>query len=71
MHTQVDPSGSGKVHKKEAGEFLARSNLPKNILIDIWNLASFNGDYLDRDEFYVTLRLVSYAQNDTDNLNKI
>ena len=63
MLSQADPSGSNKISGREAVEFFTRSGLPKPQLKEIWEIASFNGETLDRDEFYVALKLISYAQN--------
>lgn len=38
-----------------------RSGVDKGVLRNIWEIASYNGEYLDRDEFYVALRLIAYA----------
>lgn len=43
-----------------------KSGLSKEILKKIWDLSSTNGEFLDRDEFYVALKLISYAQNNID-----
>ncbi|KRX11082.1 hypothetical protein PPERSA_05191 [Pseudocohnilembus persalinus] len=60
---QADKNDSQKVYGKEAVEFFMRSGVSKEILRQIWDIASYNGEYLDRDEFYVALRLIAYAQN--------
>lgn len=62
MLTQADPAGSNKVGGKEGVAFFKRSNLPVNVLKDIWLLsARSSNDFLTRDEFYLALRLIAYA----------
>jgi hypothetical protein len=44
-------------------EFFKKSGLPVDRLKEIWNLASPNGEsYLDRERFYVAVRLIALAQ---------
>ena len=44
--------------------FFRRSGLNKDILKSIWLLsARTSNEYLSRDEFYLALRLIAYAQN--------
>ena len=63
MISQADPTGCTKIVGKDAVEFFQRSGVSNQILKEIWVIASSNGEFLDRDEFYVYLRLVGYAQN--------
>jgi epidermal growth factor receptor substrate 15 len=61
---QADPSGNNKVGGKEGVAFFKRSGLEKDVLRNIWLLAAkTSNEYLMRDEFYLALRLIAYAQN--------
>jgi epidermal growth factor receptor substrate 15 len=61
---QADPSGNNKVAGKEGAAFFRRSGLEKEVLRSIWLLsARTSNEYLMRDEFYLALRLIAYAQN--------
>jgi hypothetical protein len=66
MLSQADPEDSFKVKGKDAVLFFKRSGLSVEVLKNIWQMASFNGEYLGRDEFYVALRLIAYAQNNIE-----
>lgn len=66
LWSQVDNEDNGKVTGKEVVPFFQRSGLPKEVLREIWLIASTDNEYLDRDEFYVALRLIAYAQNNID-----
>ena len=60
----VDSQGMGKLKNKEAANFMKKSGLNKNILKNIFLIAQpKNKQYLERDEFYVALRLIALAQN--------
>ncbi len=55
--------GNNKVTGKEALDFFRKSRLPGGLLQKIWAMAAqSNPASLDRDEFYVALRLVALAQ---------
>ena len=57
------PKGGSKIEGKEAAAFLKRSNLPKETLKQIWEIAAQSNQMaLTRDEFYIALRLVALAQ---------
>jgi Cytoskeletal-regulatory complex EF hand len=61
---QADPSGNNKVGGKEGVAFFKRSGLATDVLKNIWLLAAKTSpEYLLRDEFYLALRLIAYAQN--------
>lgn len=66
LWSQVDYEDNGKVTGKEIVPFFQRSGLPKEVLREIWLIASNDNETLDRDEFYVALRLIAYAQNKID-----
>ncbi|KAJ1085618.1 hypothetical protein NDU88_005748 [Pleurodeles waltl] len=64
FYKQVDPTHTGKVGPGEAALFLKRSGLSDVILGKIWDLADPDAKgYLDKQGFYVALRLVACAQN--------
>ncbi|XP_073674667.1 epidermal growth factor receptor substrate 15 isoform X2 [Garra rufa] len=63
-YRQVDPSGSGRVGAAEAALFLKTSGLTDLILGKIWDLADADRKgSLNKQQFYVALRLVACAQN--------
>lgn len=60
----ADKAKAGKLAGKEAAEFLKRSGLPKDMLKTIWIIAAqTDPQHLERDEFYIALRLIALAQN--------
>jgi len=61
--SQVDPEERGRIEGLTAANFLRRSGLPNDVLKQIWIIAAQGNDYLDKEAFYVALRLVAYAQN--------
>uniref|UniRef100_A0A8B9CC48 Epidermal growth factor receptor substrate 15-like 1 n=1 Tax=Anser brachyrhynchus TaxID=132585 RepID=A0A8B9CC48_9AVES len=66
-YKQVDPAYTGRVGASEAALFLKKSGLSDIILGKIWDLADPEGKgYLDKQGFYVALRLVACAQNGHD-----
>ncbi|XP_055514710.1 epidermal growth factor receptor substrate 15-like 1 isoform X3 [Leucoraja erinacea] len=66
-YRQVDPAHTGKVGPTEAALFLKKSGLSDVILGKIWDVADPEGKgYLDKQGFYVSLRLVACAQNGHD-----
>ncbi|KAF4110171.1 epidermal growth factor receptor substrate 15 [Onychostoma macrolepis] len=63
-YRQVDPSSSGRVGAADAALFLKRSGLTDLILGKIWDLAdSDRKGSLNKQQFFVALRLVACAQN--------
>uniref|UniRef100_A0A672I174 Epidermal growth factor receptor pathway substrate 15 n=1 Tax=Salarias fasciatus TaxID=181472 RepID=A0A672I174_SALFA len=61
---QVDPSGSGRVAAADAALFLKRSGLADLVLGKIWDLAdSERKGSLNKQQFFIALRLVACAQN--------
>ncbi|KAM4707328.1 epidermal growth factor receptor substrate 15-like 1 isoform 2-T2 [Discoglossus pictus] len=63
-YKQVDPTHTGRVGPAEAAIFLKKSSLSDIILGKIWDLADPEGKgYLDKQGFYVALRLVACAQS--------
>ncbi|CAN9500786.1 unnamed protein product [Ophioblennius macclurei] len=64
FYRQVDPGNSGRVGPTEAALFLKKSGLPDSTLGKIWDLADPDGKgFLDKQGFYVALRLVACAQS--------
>ncbi|XP_053286565.1 epidermal growth factor receptor substrate 15-like 1 isoform X6 [Pleuronectes platessa] len=64
FYRQVDPGNTGRVGPTEAALFLKKSELPDVTLGKIWDLADPDGKgYLDKQGFYVALRLVACAQS--------
>ncbi|XP_063057205.1 epidermal growth factor receptor substrate 15-like 1 isoform X3 [Engraulis encrasicolus] len=63
FYRQVDPGNTGRVGPTEAALFLKKSGLPDMTLGKIWDLADPDGKgFLDKQGFYVALRLVACAQ---------
>uniref|UniRef100_A0AAR2LQM6 Epidermal growth factor receptor pathway substrate 15 n=1 Tax=Pygocentrus nattereri TaxID=42514 RepID=A0AAR2LQM6_PYGNA len=63
-YRQVDPSGSGRVAAADAALFLKRCGLSDLVLGKIWDLAdSERKGFLNKQQFFVALRLVACAQN--------
>ncbi|XP_013863545.1 epidermal growth factor receptor substrate 15-like 1 isoform X3 [Austrofundulus limnaeus] len=64
FYRQVDPGNTGRVGPTEAALFLKKSGLPDVTLGKIWDLADPDGKgFLDKQGFYVALRLVACAQS--------
>ncbi|XP_027693979.1 epidermal growth factor receptor substrate 15 [Vombatus ursinus] len=67
FYRQVDTSNVGRVLASDAAAFLKKSGLPDLILGKIWDLADTDGKgILNKQEFFVALRLVACAQNGLD-----
>lgn len=64
--SQADPINANSVQGKEAVTFFKRSGLGVDILKKIWLIASSNNESLDREEFYVALKLIAFAQNNIE-----
>ncbi|KAM9796191.1 epidermal growth factor receptor substrate 15 isoform X4 [Syngnathus typhle] len=63
-YRQVDPRGSGRVAAADAALFLKRSGLADLVLGKIWDLSdSERKGSLNKQQFYIALRLVACAQN--------
>ncbi|XP_021516482.1 epidermal growth factor receptor substrate 15 isoform X3 [Meriones unguiculatus] len=63
-YRQVDTGNTGRVLASDAAVFLKKSGLPDLILGKIWDLADTDGKgVLNKQEFFVALRLVACAQN--------
>jgi len=60
----ADKKNEGRLYGKDAADFLKRSGLPKDVLKNIWIMsAQTDPQFLERDEFYLALRLIALAQN--------
>ncbi|XP_059379044.1 epidermal growth factor receptor substrate 15-like [Carassius carassius] len=63
-YRQVDPSSSGRVGAADAALFLKRSGLTDLVLGKIWDLSDSDcKGSLNKQQFFVALRLVACAQN--------
>ncbi|KAK7889778.1 hypothetical protein WMY93_025338 [Mugilogobius chulae] len=63
-YRQVDPTNSGRVAAPDAATFLKRSGLADLVLGKIWDVAdSERKGSLNKQQFFVALRLVACAQN--------
>ena len=67
LYEMADSTMSGKLEGKIAANFLKKSGLPKEILKKIWLIsAQTDPSFIEKDEFYVALRLVALAQNNLE-----
>ncbi|NXC14678.1 EPS15 factor, partial [Corythaeola cristata] len=67
FYRQVDSANTGRVLASDADVFLKKSGLTDLILGKIWDLADTDGKgILNKQEFFVALRLVACAQNGLD-----
>ncbi|XP_063143778.1 epidermal growth factor receptor substrate 15 isoform X5 [Rattus norvegicus] len=63
-YRQVEAGNTGRVLALDAAAFLKKSGLPDLILGKIWDLADTDGKgVLNKQEFFIALRLVACAQN--------
>ncbi|XP_037259610.1 epidermal growth factor receptor substrate 15 isoform X5 [Falco rusticolus] len=67
FYRQVDSANAGRVLASDAAVFLKKSGLTDLVLRKIWDLADTDGKgILNKQEFFVALRLVACAQNGLD-----
>lgn len=67
LYSIADKKNEGRLYGKEAADFLKKSGLPKEVLKNIWIMsAQTDPQFLERDEFYLALRLVALAQNNLE-----
>jgi hypothetical protein len=67
LFDMVDENSLGRLEGKAAANFLKKSGLPKDILKKIWIIsAKTDPKNIERDEFYIALRLIALAQNNMD-----
>ena len=64
--SQADPINANSVQGKDAVAFFKRSGISVEMLKKIWILASSNNTSLEREEFYVALKLIAFAQNNIE-----
>jgi epidermal growth factor receptor substrate 15 len=58
------PQDPSKVSGAEAVTFFKKSGVPVDTLKKIWTTAAASSnEYLTKEEFYIALRLIAYAQN--------
>ncbi|XP_069794733.1 epidermal growth factor receptor substrate 15 isoform X2 [Narcine bancroftii] len=63
-YRQIDSTNSGRVGAAEAASFLKRSGLSDLVLGKVWDLADADAKgFLNKQEFFVALKLVGCAQN--------
>ncbi len=63
----ADKNMTGKLEGKTGANFLKKSGLPTDVLKKIWLIAAQTDcKFLERDEFYIALRLVALAQNNME-----
>ncbi|XP_066492770.1 epidermal growth factor receptor substrate 15-like 1 isoform X2 [Tiliqua scincoides] len=66
-YKQVDPSCTGRIGASDAALFLKKSGLADVVLGKIWDLADPEGKgFLDKQGFFIALRLVACAQSGHD-----
>uniref|UniRef100_A0A8D2J202 EH domain-containing protein n=1 Tax=Varanus komodoensis TaxID=61221 RepID=A0A8D2J202_VARKO len=71
-YKQVDPSCSGRIGASDAALFLKKSGLADPVLGKIWDLADPEGKgFLDKQGFFLALRLVACAQSGHEYLSWI
>lgn len=64
MFKIANPEESTNLPASQAVIFFSKSGLPMAKLRDVWTIsAQTSNDYLTRDEFYIALKLIAYAQN--------
>ena len=64
IYNMLDNNNSGRILGKPAANFMKKSNLPKQVLKEIWLIAAQSSNtFILREEFYVALRLIALAQN--------
>lgn len=64
LFDMASKEGTNKVEGKEGAAFLKKSGLPREVLKNIWMIAAqTNLSWLERDEFYIALRLIALTQN--------
>ena len=60
----LDNNNQGRILGKPAANFMKTSGLDKSTLKQIWLIAAQNSNtQIDKEEFFVALRLIALAQN--------
>ncbi|CAD8121906.1 unnamed protein product [Paramecium sonneborni] len=70
LYQAVDAANIGQIGGAQAVTFFKRSGLSIDILKKIWLISSPNNQTLNKEEFYVALKLISYAQNNIEVSNE-
>ncbi|CAG9316931.1 unnamed protein product [Blepharisma stoltei] len=61
--SQADPESKGRLEGAQVVDFFKRSGISTDQLKEIWTICTPNGEsFLDRERFYVALRLIALAQ---------
>jgi nucleoside diphosphate kinase len=64
MLSLAKPQDPNMLQGPEAVSFFTKSGLPIDKLKEIWLIAAkTSNQYLTKEEFYIALRLIAYAQN--------
>ena len=64
LYNMLDNNNQGRIMAKPAANFMKTSGLEKNTLKKIWLIAAQSSNtQMDKDEFFVALRLIALAQN--------
>ena len=64
LYSMLDNNNQGRIMGKPAANFMKTSGLDKNILKKIWLIAAQNSNTeMDKEEFFVAMRLIALAQN--------
>lgn len=64
IYSEFDPAGSGVVTGNVFAQNLARTQLPNNVLSQIWSMAHTSGSgNFSKDDVYLALKLAALAQN--------
>ena len=64
LFSTLDNNNQGIIMGKPAANFMKTSGLDKNILKKIWLIAAQNSNtQMDKEEFFVAMRLIALAQN--------
>ncbi|CAK91691.1 unnamed protein product (macronuclear) [Paramecium tetraurelia] len=66
LYQAVDATNTGQIGGAQAVTFFKRSGLSIDILKKIWLISSPNNQTLNKEEFYVALKLISFAQNNIE-----
>ena len=63
LYNMLDNTNQGKILGKPAANFMKTSGLEKNTLKRIWLISAQNSNEIEKEEFFVALRLIALAQN--------
>ena len=64
LYNMLDNNNQGRLLAKPAANFMKKSGLDKATLKNIWLIAAqTDNTQMDKDEFFVALRLIALAQN--------